>query len=118
MGSVADAATPNLNDVRLIGSAMMPPRWHRNPRPEPELVLADEEPGLDYEDEFGRPAKRVKTKSKRIAELEAADVPQQQSLIEIRDNELAQLREELARIRGEVYEPALDDPFVDDPDAD
>ena len=37
----------------------------------------------------------------RIAELEGADVPQQQSLIEIRDNELAQLREELARIRGE-----------------
>ena len=41
----------------------------------------------------------------RIAELEAADVPQQQSLIEIRDNELAQLREELARIRGEALEP-------------
>ena len=63
----------------------------------------------------------------RIAELEAADLPQQQSLIEIRDNELAQLREELARIRGEVYEPADavaddvvetadDDPFADDTD--
>ena len=41
----------------------------------------------------------------RIAELEAADVPQQQSLIEIRDNELAALRQELAEIRGDVYEP-------------
>ena len=50
----------------------------------------------------------------RIAELEGADVPQQQSLIEIRDNELAQLREELGRIRGEIVEPALDDPFVGD----
>jgi pilus assembly protein FimV len=50
----------------------------------------------------------------RISELEAADVPQQQSLIEIRDNELAQLREELARIRGEVYEPPVDDLAVDD----
>jgi pilus assembly protein FimV len=43
----------------------------------------------------------------RIAELEATDVPQQSSLIEIRDNELASLREELARIRGEVYEPPI-----------
>ena len=76
------------------------------PEPEPEL-LADDEPQT-REDEINQ----------RISELEAADVPQQQSLIEIRDNELAQLREELARIRGEVYEPALDDPFVDDPDAD
>ena len=74
------------------------------PEPEPEL-LADDEPQT-REDEINQ----------RIAELEAADVPQQQSLIEIRDNELAQLREELARIRGEVYEPALDDPFVDDAD--
>jgi len=44
----------------------------------------------------------------RIANIEAEDVPQQQSLIEIRDNELASLREELARIRGEVYEPPVD----------
>ena len=39
-------------------------------------------------------------------------MPQQQSLIEIRDNELAQLRDELARIQGDLY-----DPFADDPDA-
>ena len=75
------------------------------PEPEPEL-LADDEPQT-REDEINQ----------RIAELEAADVPQQRSLIEIRDNELAQLREELARIRGEIYEPALDDPLADDPDA-
>ena len=76
------------------------------PEPEPDL-FADDEP-LTREDEINQ----------RIDELEAADVPQQQSLIEIRDNELAQLREELARIRGEVYEPALDDPFADDPAGD
>ncbi|MDH4126708.1 MAG: hypothetical protein OEW64_10855 [Gammaproteobacteria bacterium] len=51
---------------------------------------------------------------RRIFELENADVPVQRSLIEIRDNELAALREELAQIRGEVYEPELGDPFVDD----
>ena len=76
------------------------------PEPEPEL-FADDEPQT-REDEINQ----------RIVELESADVPQQQSLIEIRDNELAQLREELARIRGEVYEPVPDDPFVDDADAD
>jgi pilus assembly protein FimV len=70
------------------------------PEPEPEL-FADDEPQT-REDEINQ----------RIADLEAADVPQQQSLIEIRDNELAQLREELARIRSEAY-----DPFADDPDA-
>ena len=47
----------------------------------------------------------------RIAELEAADVPNQQSLIEIRDNELAALRQELAEIRGETA--AIDDAGVD-----
>lgn len=50
----------------------------------------------------------------RIAELEAADVPVQQSLIEIRDNELAALREELAQIRGETYEPGLEEAAGDD----
>lgn len=51
---------------------------------------------------------------RRIFDLENADVPVQRSLIEIRDNELAALREELAQIRGEVYEPEADDPFVDE----
>ncbi len=53
----------------------------------------------------------------RIAELEAADVPIQRALIEIRDNELANLRRELAEMRGELYEPPADetaDPFIDD----
>ncbi len=57
----------------------------------------------------------------RIATIEAEDVPRQQSLIEIRDNELASLREELARIRGEVYEPPVattpdEEIFVDEGD--
>ena len=57
----------------------------------------------------------------RIANIEAEDLPQQQSLIEIRDNELASLREELARIRGEVYEPPVtttpdEEIFVDEGD--
>ena len=57
----------------------------------------------------------------RIATIEAEDIPEQQSLIEIRDNELASLREELARIRGEVYEPPVDttpdeEIFVDEGD--
>ncbi|MDJ0905126.1 MAG: FimV/HubP family polar landmark protein [Woeseiaceae bacterium] len=78
------------------------------PEPEPEP-----EPLVDAE------TLREQEILDRITELESADVPQQQSLIEIRDNELAQLREELARIRGEVYEPVPEDPFVDelDPDA-
>ena len=46
----------------------------------------------------------------RIIELEA-DVPDQSSLLEIRNNELAQLRAELARLRGEEP-PEL--PIVDD----
>jgi pilus assembly protein FimV len=76
------------------------------PEPEPEPLFDDE------------PAGREKEVLDRIAELESADVPQQQSLIEIRDNELAQLREELARIRGEVYEPPVEDLVADDADAD
>ena len=75
------------------------------PEPDPEPFVdepvADESTAREQEIEA------------RIEELEAADVPRQQSLIEIRDNELAQLRQELAQIRGEVYEPVLDDPFAD-----
>ena len=81
-------------------------------RPSLVLVPPDEEPaGLDYEDEFGttEPLTREQEMANRIAELEAADVPDQQSLIEIRDNELATLRQELANIRGETYEPPVDD---------
>jgi len=96
--------------------------------PEPSLVLVppdDEDLGLGYEDEVAEepdadivPTTRESEIEARIADLEAADVPYQQSLIEIRDNELAALRQELAEIRGEVYEPPADDlveePFVDE----
>jgi pilus assembly protein FimV len=85
-------------------------------RPSLTLVPPDEDPvGIDtgstdtaYGDE---PLTREQEIEDRMAELEAADVPIQQSLIEIRDNELAALRQELANIRGEVYEP---EPLVDD----
>ena len=50
----------------------------------------------------------------RIVNLQAADLPIQQSLIEIRDNELAALRAELAEIRGEVDELPLTDTVADD----
>jgi len=85
------------------------------------LVPPDEEPaGLAYDDEVdtAEPLTREQEIENRISELEAADVPDQPSLIEIRDNELANLRQELANIRGEVYEPpvedTVEDPFVDE----
>jgi pilus assembly protein FimV len=86
-------------------------------RPSLTLVPPDEEPaGIDYDDELEttEPVSRETEIENRIAELEAADVPDQQSLIEIRDNELANLRRELADIRGEVYEPPEDVTFVDE----
>jgi len=70
--------------------------------------------GADSDTTYDEPLTREDEIEQRIGELEAVDVPQQQSLIEIRDNELAALREELARIRGEVYEPPVDDMVVDD----
>ena len=85
-------------------------------RPSLQLVPPDEEPvgigtGAETpEDAEATPAEpdtslREQEILDRISELEAADVPQQRSLIEIRDNELAALRQELADIRGELYEP-------------
>ena len=76
-------------------------------RPSLTLVPPDEEPAGSVYDDVAteEPMSREAEIEARIAELEAADVPNQQSLIEIRDNELAQLRQELANIRGEVYEP-------------
>ena len=73
----------------------------------------DDTAGLDTElgDE---PLSREQEIEQRIADLEGADVPEQRSLIEIRDNELAALREELANIRGEVYEPQIDDAATDE----
>jgi pilus assembly protein FimV len=93
-------------------------------RPSLTLVPPDEEPtGLVYDDELvtAEPLTREQEIENRINELEIADVPDQPSLLEIRDNELATLRQELANIRGEVYEPPADvtadvteDPFVED----
>jgi pilus assembly protein FimV len=85
-------------------------------RPSLVLVPPDEEPaGLDYDDDLStsEPLTREQEIENRIADLEAADVPDQQSLIEIRDNELASLRQELANIRGEIYEPPVDDAIAD-----
>ncbi len=73
----------------------------------------DDTAGLDTElgDE---PLSREQEIEQRIADLEGADVPEQRSLIEIRNNELATLREELANIRGEAYEPQIDDGATDE----
>jgi pilus assembly protein FimV len=90
-------------------------------RPSLELVPPDEEPvgpgtGAEVPDDVATTAAepdeslREQELVDRIAELEAADIPQQQSLIEIRDNELAALRQELAEIRGELYEPESFEP--------
>ncbi|MEM7431291.1 MAG: FimV/HubP family polar landmark protein [Pseudomonadota bacterium] len=65
--------------------------------------------GAGYDDEL---LSREEQIERRISEIESADVPVQQSLIEIRNNELAELRAELAEIRGET----IDDPFADDLD--
>jgi pilus assembly protein FimV len=87
-------------------------------RPSLTLVPPDEEPvgvGTGIEGvEDGEPMTREQEVLDRIAELEAADVPQQRSLIEIRDNELSLLRQELADIRGEIYEPPVEDLDVTD----
>jgi pilus assembly protein FimV len=82
-------------------------------RPSLTLVPPDEEPAGQLYDESvdEAPISREQEIEARIAELEAADVPDQPSLIEIRDNELANLRQELANIRGEVYEPPVEDSF-------
>ena len=90
-------------------------------RPSLQLVPPDEEPaGIgtgaelpeDAESTADEPVESLREQEilDRIAELEAADVPEQRSLIEIRDNELAALRQELADIRGELYEPDAFEP--------
>jgi pilus assembly protein FimV len=106
------------------GGVMPPPPVTSEPfvatdtQPSLTLVPPDEEPiGLDtgIDTGFGdEPMTREQEVLDRIAELEAADVPIQRTLIEIRNNELAALRAELAEIRGEVYESPLDEPAFDD----
>lgn len=86
-------------------------------RPSLTLVPPDDAPvGGDFDDDASvdEPQSREQEIEGRIAELEAADVPNQPSLIQIRDNELAVLRQELADIRGEIYEAPVDDTPVDD----
>ncbi|MDJ0917553.1 MAG: FimV/HubP family polar landmark protein [Woeseiaceae bacterium] len=103
------------------------PEPERVPEPEPEpeqpsltLVPPDEEPvgiGTGEEDAAGlEPMTREQEILERLEELEAAEVPEQQALIDIRNDELANLREELREIRGEppLEAAATDDPFVDD----
>ena len=86
-------------------------------QPSLTLVPPDDEPlGIDYDD--AAPFDEVSREEEieqRISDLEATDVPDQHSMIEIRDNELAVLRQELANIRGEIYEPPIDD-VADDMD--
>lgn len=89
-------------------------------RPSLTLVPPDEDPvGGDYDALLTyEPQSQKQEIEGRISELEAANVSNQQSLIEIRDNELASLRQELANIRGEIYEPPVeslvDDTSIDD----
>ncbi|MCH7536243.1 MAG: hypothetical protein IID57_00160 [Proteobacteria bacterium] len=81
------------------------------------LVPPDEDFAIDYDDDAPyEPLSREVEIEDRISELESVNVENQQSLIEIRDNELAALRQELANIRGEIYEPLFDD-AIDDRDA-
>ena len=87
------------------------------PETETSLTLVppdEEDAGTVYSDdlEATEAPTREQEVENRIAELEAADVPDQQSLIEIRDNELAALRQELAEIRGETA--AIDDTTIDE----
>jgi pilus assembly protein FimV len=99
---------------------MAPPPPPAETRPSLTLVPPDEEPaGVAYDDDLdtAEPLTREQELENRITELESADVPDQPSLLQIRDDELAALRQELANIRGEVYEPPVEDiegPFVGD----
>jgi pilus assembly protein FimV len=118
--ALSEVRRQNTNWQDGTSSAYVPPRTES--RPSLTLVPPDDEPvevGYDDDVEPAEPLTREQQIENRIAELEGADVPQQQSLIEIRDNELASLRQELANIRGEVYEPPAaaveDDPFVEEP---
>ena len=84
----------------------------------PSLVLVppdEDQESTVYDDDVApyEPYSREQEVEDRIAELEAMDVPEQDSLIEIHNNELAALRQELAEIRGEVYEPPVDDSIDD-----
>ena len=81
-------------------------------RPSLTLVPPDEEPDSTiYDDDTSayEPYSREQEIEDQIAKLEAENLDANPALIEIRDNELAALRQELADIRGEVYEPPADE---------
>ncbi|MDJ0699760.1 MAG: FimV/HubP family polar landmark protein [Woeseiaceae bacterium] len=91
----------------------------------PSLTLVppdDEDLGLPYDDDAAvdpvvdEPMSREEELEAAIAEIEAQDVPDQQALIDIRNDQLAELRRELAEIRGETYVPPVDDTAVADDD--
>lgn len=83
---------------------------------EPSLTLVppdDDQTGYQADlDTSGDDFSREYEIEDRIIELEA-DVPDQAALLEIHNNELAQLRAELARLRGE--EPPLELPLEEEP---
>ena len=120
----ADALNEVQRQHASWGGYVPPPPTTSDPYLDPEpqttltLVPPDDDPvgvGTGEDTGFGdEPLTREQEVLDRIAELEAADVPIQQSLIEIRNNELAALQAELAEIRGEVYEPPIDDTIFDD----
>ena len=113
----ADTGTDAGTDYPDTGTEYADPVDTGETRPSLTLVPPDEEPaGIDYDDDLATSDTQTREQDieSRIAVLEAADVPDQQSLIEIRDNELASLRQELVDIRGEIYEPPVDDTVVDD----
>ncbi len=92
----------------------------------PSLTLVppdDEDLGLPYDDDaaadpvIDEPLSREERLEAAIAEIEAQDVPDQQALIDIRNDQLAELRRELAEIRGETYVPPVEDTTVADEDA-
>ncbi len=92
----------------------------------PSLTLVppdDDDLGLPYDDDaavdpvIDEPMSREEEIEAEIARIEAQDVPDQQALIDIRNDQLAELRRELAGIRGETYVPPVEDTAVADEDA-
>ena len=81
----------------------------------PSLVLVPPDGGQTaYDSGAGRAGAAGDAATQdRIRDLER-EIAEQDSLLEIRDNELAALRDELARLRGEAIESLADDTTIDD----
>lgn len=129
----ADALAEAQRQHAEWGGGSVTPVADTAPRPSLTLVPPDDDFGAYDSDAVvtdaepvDPPLTREEEILDRIAEIEAAGVPDQPSLIEIQDNELAALRQELAEIRGEIYEPPveeidgemLDESLIEDVDAD